>query len=629
MTLSNAAVVGSKLQLTQGVLAQGSVSNASFPKSLESYEVTFNVTFDGVPGVASKKLFSYGPLFVQWNTGNTVTVNNGSGVTSTSVTSPLITAAATTKKYKVVARRVYFSTTALSTFELFVDGVRCIITTGDAIANLDVTTGPTLVLGGDTYTCVVTYDDLMMSRTVDSSLRKAPGSSVLLSSLPQKTGTTTEPNMWKMDAYTGTVPNYYAVDQVSALNMLYKTDTSGGDVWLGEWFNNPDQLTNAANYGTGTSTAFQGVTVVNGEVSIPAESVANTRNVLLADIDQGVFTSVWDGYGAWSVQARVKTNASGNSGTYSVFWVGDSYAGSSGGNRIQISVAPASSAVYITTEGLGLGDRVLVIPNSYLTTLGAAGTPNNGNYHTYRLARKRYTAGTNSTDPRNLFQLWYDGFEVNLQLGQNGVVIANGDTFLQNPKIVAASAYLRLGSNLRQGTAQAVTVDYVFFKNGITNLGTPVTSVPNHVGGYFETRYGSANYTISNYSKTGITRGSAGTGSGVLITGVIKPLTNFSTATGGSIGTVAGDPMTAPFTCGVATSVNSIANMVELLTVGDPNTPGAYVSVWVWRGGRILMFNGTSYTETLNAVVSGTEFVIGVHLTATEPQLYINSVGDP
>eukprot|EP00899_Mesostigma_viride_P029750 jgi/Mesvir1/9960/Mv05752-RA.1 len=80
--------------------------------------------------------------------------------------------------------------------------------------------------------------------------------------------------------------------------------------------------------------------------------------------------------------------------------------------------------------------------------------------------------------------------------------------------------------------------------------------------------------------------------------------------------------MTAPWT---ATNVtNSNANMVELLTVGNLDAAGYYVSVWVWRGGRILMFTGNAYTETAAAVVDTNEFVLGVHLTPTAPILYIN-----
>eukprot|EP00899_Mesostigma_viride_P012953 jgi/Mesvir1/21659/Mv04080-RA.1 len=463
MTLSNAAVTGSKLQLTQGVAAQGSASNAAFPKSLESYEVTFNITFSGVPGAATKKLFSYGPLIGKWNTAGTVTVDNGT-ITSTSATAPIVTAAATTKKYTVVARRVYFSTTAMSTFELFVDGVRCISTTGDGIANLDLTTTPALVLGGDTYTCVVSFDDVRVEAVTTPTNTLSDGAGVIVQGDGVKTGTTTEPNLWKMDAYTGSAPNFSTVDSVSALNLAYTASGTPGDIWLGDWFNKDIlQPTSAANYGSGTSGAFQGVTVTS-------------------------------------------------------------------------------------------------------------------------------------------------------------------DTFLQNPKITAASAYIRLGSTSRQAMGQAITVDYVSFKNGLTNPGPGVYPAPSHSNGYFETMYGTANYLISNYSVTGVTRGSAGTGASVLVTGVVKPVTSFSAATGGSIGTNAGDPMTAPFTCGVATSVNSIKDMVELLTIGDPTTAGAYVSVWVWRGGRILMFNGTSYTETMNPIVSSSEFVLGVHLTATEPQLYINGV---
>eukprot|EP00899_Mesostigma_viride_P003432 jgi/Mesvir1/1308/Mv22531-RA.1 len=75
---------------------------------------------------------------------------------------------------------------------------------------------------------------------------------------------------------------------------------------------------------------------------------------------------------------------------------------------------------------------------------------------------------------------------------------------------------------------------------------------------------------------------------------------------------------------GAGARIDSNANMVELLTVGNPTAAGSYVSVWVWRSGRILMFTGNAYTETAAAVVDTSEFVLGVHLTPTAPVLYIN-----
>eukprot|EP00899_Mesostigma_viride_P012586 jgi/Mesvir1/21328/Mv10015-RA.1 len=176
-----------------------------------------------------------------------------------------------------------------------------------------------------------------------------------------------------------------------------------------------------------------------------------------------------------------------------------------------------------------------------------------------------------------------------------------------------------IGPTLRRDLDATSTLDYIRFRNE-----SAVISAPNHVSGCFQTFYGTAGYLTSNYSKTSITRGSAANGSGVLVTGIVKPITSLASATGGSIGTGTGTAMTAPFLCGVGGSTKSNKDMVELLTVGDPATAGAYVSVWAWRSGRILMFNGTSYTETVNPVVGSSEFVLGVHLSATEPQLFIN-----
>eukprot|EP00899_Mesostigma_viride_P023811 jgi/Mesvir1/4614/Mv19621-RA.1 len=445
-------------------------------------------------------------------------------------------------------------------------------------------------------------------------------------------GTSTEPNLWKLDTYTGTAPNYSTVDSVSALNMSYSTGAGTNESWVGQWFEDPANLTSKLNNGSGTSGTFTTPTLPSGgALAIPSGVSASQRYVNAVDLNLGTGN---DGYGEFTVEARVKNDNAGTQTAFNVFWVGDDYGTNGGGYRIQVYV---DNKLNISTEsagGSGFGNKDVTIPftaiSAAFTAAGVTytGDPTNGAYHKYRLARKRYTTvtgpGATVSDPRLLFQLWYDDVEIPLQIGLNGV--AFNATDVRNVTITAASAYIRVGSTSRQTTTQAITMDYVRFKNSITYVAPTVTSVPNHVSGYFETRYGTTNYTVSNYSTTGITRGSAVTGAGVLVTGVVKPLTNFSTATGGSIGTNAGDPMTAPFTCGVATSVNSIKDMVELLTIGDPTTPAAYVSVWVWRGGRILMFNGTSYTETLNPAVGSTEFVLGVHLTTTEPQLYINGV---
>eukprot|EP00899_Mesostigma_viride_P005182 jgi/Mesvir1/14665/Mv05331-RA.1 len=147
---------------------------------------------------------------------------------------------------------------------------------------------------------------------------------------------------------------------------------------------------------------------------------------------------------------------------------------------------------------------------------------------------------------------------------------------------------------------------------------------------YFETKYGDTSYLTSYYGTT--TAGFSGTQTtGLLFCGTVKPVTSLSLAIGGSIGATGaeGEVMTAPFTstaAGTGTNVTTTADMVELFTVGDPTAAGKFVSVYAWRGGRILMFTGLAYTQTINPVVSSSDFAIGVCMTATEPQLYINGV---
>eukprot|EP00899_Mesostigma_viride_P006027 jgi/Mesvir1/15425/Mv06609-RA.1 len=152
----------------------------------------------------------------------------------------------------------------------------------------------------------------------------------------------------------------------------------------------------------------------------------------------------------------------------------------------------------------------------------------------------------------------------------------------------------------------------------LTYASTP-TGAASHTGGYFQTNYGYGAVTTSYYSATNIGRATGGYE--ILVTGIVKPFTSLSTATGGDVGTGAGAAMTAPFLCGVANSTNTNANMAELLTIGKDGTAGSYVSVWAWRGGRLLMFTGNHYTETAGIVVGASEFVLGVLLSSSGPVL--------
>eukprot|EP00899_Mesostigma_viride_P025719 jgi/Mesvir1/6331/Mv10196-RA.1 len=829
MAPTNASVTAGKLLLAANVSANGTASWVSpFPKNLESFEITFNVSLAGVPGAASsvKKLFSYGPLAGKLNVPasgsfGTVTIDNGGGVTSTSSSTPIRTDGTIANiKYKVVARRTYYATTAMSTFELFVDGVRCISTTGDGIALLDLLATPAF------------------------------------------------PNLWKLDTYTTpSAGNYATVDSVSALNLAYSTASAQPETWLGDW-----QLTGANTYlnntGTGTSGAINvgnGAIIGNSSLQIPVQgSAVNAFNVQLPDLDTGTANN---GLGLWTVEARVKTTVN-NTSDVLLFKLGQDFFGAGGGNQValflngsnglclrtecpgagddsllipiatnQLATAPAinpndgnyhtyrlsriavgasqgeiapgtentyfnlwvdgrqinvntgsngviinngtklshaplvsttqnwlrlgntqrpaltaavtvdyarfkngftntgsdvwlgewhfdgtslsNSGVGAATTGLnvvygglgtdfpisgeyqipvagaaaankiyayagdldttgtvaddgygnwtvearvrtvaGAGDtskfcifsigndstsgnrisvycngtllyieaettvsgaRAVTIPFANLTSYAVSTAPNDGNFHTYRLGRLQNNNTGTSADATTLHRFWYDGVEFVLTVGVNGVAQPNGA--IANPPIKSTNAYIRLGNNLEPGSLQATRVEYVRYMNGPD---APVTSTPNHVSGYFQTYYGTAGYLTSSYGITGITRGSAANGSGVLVTGIVKPITSLASATGGSIGTGTGTAMTAPFLCGVGGSTKSNKDMVELVTVGDPATAGAYVSVWAWRSGRILMFNGTSYTETLNPVVGSSEFVLGVHLSATEPQLFIN-----
>eukprot|EP00899_Mesostigma_viride_P007354 jgi/Mesvir1/1661/Mv02151-RA.1 len=604
-----------------------------------------------------------------------------------------MTAGTTTRK-KITLRRVSRTPTSLSTLEVFVDGTLCITATGNALANHNLGTNSDLILGGDgaAYTVPLSVDDvriesvtaptndladgagilvagdgqinskvadrsitwkknagqelgdqygsywhikggqLMFSRMIDSTLRKAPGTNVLLSSLPTKstTGTTTEPHYWRLSAPTGSGPYQTAdIGGGTPLVPLQYTASGASSTFLGEWFNRDStNPTSVANFGSGTATNFtlpSGGEPVGGAVSLPAASGANTRFVQMVDYNPtGTFGN---GYGHFTIEAKVKSSVANQLTNFLIFTVGDD---ASGPVRVAIisSVHNLTNPHLILTTDNGGGssdDKNLYVPYSALSAAFAAasttytGNPNDGAYHVYRLYRKDVNFGTTS-DPTQLFSFWYDDVQIPLTVGSNGLFLSPNAP-LYNPQITGARAFIRIGNTTRTATAQAAVLDYVRYMNGQATV-TPA-GAPNHSGGFFQTMYGNPGYVTSYYSANGINRA----GTGLMVVGVVKPITSFA-ATGG-VYTSDGAAMTAPFLCGVAGSTNTNVDMVELLTIGNIATAGQYVSVWAWRGGRILIFNGTSYNQTANAVSTSTsEFVLGIHIESTpiagEIKLYIN-----
>eukprot|EP00899_Mesostigma_viride_P022185 jgi/Mesvir1/3150/Mv16315-RA.1 len=180
---------------------------------------------------------------------------------------------------------------------------------------------------------------------------------------------------------------------------------------------------------------------------------------------------------------------------------------------------------------------------------------------------------------------------------------------------------VRLGRTRKSAHLQATQVDYIRYANS-GNSGVSISPPVHESGGYFNTKFGSVGYDESFYWTSGIAR----TGVNLLFTGTISPVSTapLSWAIGGASGDQ-GSAMTAPFTCDVTGSVQTTVDMVELVSFGKIGTASQYVSVWVWRGGRILMFNGSSYTETPNPVVSSSEFVLGIHLPSSgPPRMFLN-----
>eukprot|EP00899_Mesostigma_viride_P000398 jgi/Mesvir1/10359/Mv10560-RA.1 len=673
MTLANAVVSGGVVTTrTANVIASGTANDASFPKNTDSYEVSFVVSFAS-PLAPAVRLFSYGTMAVLWLADDTLWIWTTDPFTTGSSTSTFVPG-----KHRVVVRRVHVAgSPALSTLEVYIDGSRRIGVAG-AIATHDLGPNPSLVLGGDNagYDSAVSFDEvrvesvtaptntaadgagilvegngvvnsktadrsirwsknvtqemgdetgsywhvkggqIMLTRTIDVARRKAPGSDVTLADLPVKVGTTTEPHMWKMATTSGTTPNCTTPDAVDSLPLTH-TASSGTGGWLGDWQFNADLL----NSGTGTAPSFTtSLSTATGEITLPTVGSGTgfpcPHKVQMTDMN---FSSV-SGWGSWTVEISAKTTNNAG-GVYAFFTVGQD--GTSTSSFSQIVLYGIINSVAICTESNGYTNRILNISNAVLNPTGAiTGAPNNGGYHTYKLVKKYYNVSGVVSNPSLLFDFYYDGKLINISTPFQTGITQNGD--LPNPpvgKTPGTDNILMLGGTYRRPTDNTTTVTYVKYD------ATMYVS-PNHTSGYFQTMYGTAGYKTSYYSAVGFTRpgGTLSPGTGLLFTGVVKPVTSFALATGGSVGTNPGDPMTAPFACSVVGSVNTNANMVELFAVGNVATAGAYVNVWVWRGGKILLFNGSSYIETADAVVSASEFTLGIRLqeTTNEPILYIN-----
>eukprot|EP00899_Mesostigma_viride_P021990 jgi/Mesvir1/29793/Mv19489-RA.1 len=232
--------------------------------------------------------------------------------------------------------------------------------------------------------------------------------------------------------------------------------------------------------------------------------------------------------------------------------------------------------------------------------------------------RRTYVAGSTAL---STFEIFVDGVQKNVSTGtalanhtlSSPVLVLAGDSAgLPTKGASTESNMWTLATNGTATTGSAV----------LTYASTPPGTASHTAGGYFQTNYGNGTVTTSYYSATNIGRATGGYE--ILVTGIVKPFTSLSTATGGDVGTGAGAAMTAPFLCGVANSTNTNANMAELLTIGKDGTAGSYVSVWAWRGGRLLMFTGNHYTESAGIVVGASEFVLGVLLSSSGPVLYVN-----
>eukprot|EP00899_Mesostigma_viride_P021546 jgi/Mesvir1/29393/Mv09301-RA.1 len=115
-SISNGALIlpGGATPTTNAAATAANVS--AFPTGTQSYEISFNISYNGVPVSGAAR---FGGCF-------------------------------RTKKYKVTMRRTYVDAplNSLSTFEIFVDGVQKSVSTGTGLATHSLSS-PALVLGND------------------------------------------------------------------------------------------------------------------------------------------------------------------------------------------------------------------------------------------------------------------------------------------------------------------------------------------------------------------------------------------------------------------------------------------------------------------------------------------------
>eukprot|EP00899_Mesostigma_viride_P009532 jgi/Mesvir1/18580/Mv17089-RA.1 len=288
------------------------------------------------------------------------------------------------------------------------------------------------------------------------------------------------------------------ISNVYATGITHSATVTENSTWIGDW-----EFNDLTNTGPGLSSSFiSSTTPSGGALTIPVSTGNNTRYVKAVDLN----TSGWssnDGYGAFTVEMRAKTQAVSDTKSFYLFSIGQDFTTAGGGYRISLR-AYTNAYLCIDTEISGGAVTTLLIPSTTIRQLAnTASLFNNGAYHTYKLTRKSYNDSP-TTAPTYLFRLWFD--DVEIPLNHPSIGYYN----LYNVPIKSEWAYIRVGHIGRaSGTEQAFVVDYLKFKNDTTTTSGGVfrelievdvgTNLGQAMVTYYDPSFAMSSGTVADY----------------------------------------------------------------------------------------------------------------------------------